>query len=236
MTRRMPAPSSRSSRQRVVRPCDRLVADVQHAVDVQQDAEAAGLRGAHARTVDQKNNPPSALPAWCTRSNSGCGTMPKKSVAAPASTATNTTSGWRPAAPRLVELRRAAGERRQPLAAGDGAPPAAAARRLRRLRAGRLAHPHRRDHRQVVAERDHRADHDHDAEPGVAARDGRVDQIELADEARPSPGCRRARASRSSSARPAAGARARARRPRGSSRRGRFRARARRSRRTRPCS
>ncbi len=52
------------------------------------------------------------------------------------------------------------------------------------IRGGRLAHPHRGDHRQVVAERDHRADHDHDPQPCVAAGDGRVDQVELPHEAR----------------------------------------------------
>ena len=58
--------------------------------------------------------------------------------------------------------RRAAGQRRA-RRAGAGAPPALGRR---------LAHPHRRDHAQVVAERDHRADHDHDAEPRVVAVDG----------------------------------------------------------------
>ncbi len=139
-------------------------------------------------------NSPSAPPAWCTRSNSGWGMMPKKIVAAPARTATRTTSGCRPpgrgpervgAAGRCepalgVELRRSARQRRQ--RAARGAPGRGAARALRRRR--RLAHPHRRHHRQVVAERDHRADHDRHAQPRVAARDRRVDQVELADEAR----------------------------------------------------
>ena len=47
----------------------------------------------------------------------------------------------------------------------------------------RRAHPHGRDHAQVVRERDRRAEHDHDAEPAVAVVDRRIDQIDLAEEA-----------------------------------------------------
>ena len=58
-----------------------------------------------------------------------------------------------------------------PATAGSPPGPSAAGRGAGG-RAGRVAHPHRGDHRQVVGERDHRADHDHDPEPGIAAFDG----------------------------------------------------------------
>ena len=89
------------------------------------------------------------------------------------------------------------------------------------------AHPHHRDHAQVVREREHRPDHDRDAEPGVVARHGRVDQIELADEAARWPGSRPARASRSSSATPARARSCRGSRTSAGRRRARTRARAR---------
>ena len=51
------------------------------------------------------------------------------------------------------------------------------------LGGARAAHPQLGDDGEVVAERDHRADDDDDAEPRVAAGDGGVDQVELPGEA-----------------------------------------------------
>lgn len=52
-----------------------------------------GLPAAQTLSSDSAQSNPSALPTPCTRLNSGCGTIPKKIVAAPASTATKATSG-----------------------------------------------------------------------------------------------------------------------------------------------
>jgi hypothetical protein len=57
--------------------------------------DVSDLSDAAARTPERRlQNSPSPAPAWRTRSNSGLETIPKKSVAAPTSTATRATSSW----------------------------------------------------------------------------------------------------------------------------------------------
>ena len=130
---------------------------------------ASGPSSAPARDYERAAQSGSSEPRRAGRDrNSGCGTIPKNTVAAAKTIATNVSSSCGPAA--TVGLRRAPGDDRH----ADGGADA---------RAGRRAHPDRSDHAQVVGERDHRADDEHDRKPGVAAADKGGDQEELADEA-----------------------------------------------------